>query len=434
MWKTKHNKWKKLDNAGKIFPAIADRDDAEEFRVSCQLTEPIQPDLLQLAVDSAVSDYPLFTETIRRGIFWYYMEDTGLRPIVHEETKSPLQPLYVEGNKLLIDISYYGNRINFEVFHALADGTGAFIFFKSIVATYLLMAHSDELNGVDLETIDSTERERHADSFTQYFSPDKGSSVNFEFLGNKGKKNKVYRFSEAKTPDFRQLVTEGCASTRKILEAAHDAGATVTEFICAMLILAIHDTMEPRDRHKTVAVAIPVNLRNYFDSNTIRNFFGIIQVDYDFSEEKEHTMADVILSVKQSFARELTYENMQQKIASQVKMERHPIVRVCPLVLKDLIMIILQNVSMKRRTITLSNVGKIRMQPELAKFVELFDVFNSSSTRQVCLCTFGDNMVISFSGLLAEHTVERAFFRRLAQVDSGVLISANYTFREFERD
>ena len=149
MWKTKHNKWKKLDNAGKIFPAIADRDDAEVFRVSCQLKEKIQPDLLQLAVDSAVNDYPLFTETVRRGIFWYYMEDTGLRPIVHEETKSPLQPLYVEGNKLLVDISYYENRINFEVFHALADGTGAFIFFKAIVATYLLMAHPDELNGVN---------------------------------------------------------------------------------------------------------------------------------------------------------------------------------------------------------------------------------------------------------------------------------------------
>ena len=123
---------------------------------------------------------------------------------------------------------------------------------------------------------------------------------------------------------------------------------------------------------------------------------------------------------------------MQQKIASQVKMERHPIVRVCPLVLKDLIMNILQRVSMKRRTITLSNVGKIKLRPELARFVELFDVFNSSSTRQVCLCTFGDNMVISFSGQMAEHAVERAFFRRLAQVDADTVVSASYFFRDDE--
>ena len=430
MWKTKHNKWKKLDNAGKIFPAIADRNDAEVFRVSCQLKEPVVPDLLQRAVDSAIDDYPLFTETIRRGIFWYYMEDTGLRPVIHEEKKAPLQPLYIEGNKLLIDISYYGCRINFEVFHALADGTGAFIFFRTIVSNYLVLAHPEELSGVDTDAFDTTERERLADSFTQYFDADKGSSVNFEFLGNRGKKNKVYRFSESKAADYRQLVTEGCASTKKILDAAHEAGATVTEFICAMLILAIRDTMDPRDRHKTVAVAIPVNLRNYFDSNTIRNFFGIIQVDYDFAGEGEHTMADVIASVKKSFERELTYENMQQKIASQVKMERHPIVRVCPLVLKDLIMNILQRVSMKRRTITLSNVGKIKLRPELARLVELFDVFNSSSTRQVCLCTFGDNMVISFSGQMAEHAVERAFFRRLAQVDADTVVSASYFFRD----
>ncbi|MBQ9995310.1 MAG: hypothetical protein IJP32_02980, partial [Clostridia bacterium] len=132
-----------------------------------------------------------------------------------------------------------------------------------------------------------------------------------------------------------------------------------------------------------------------------------------------------------SFETELTFENMQQKIASQVKMERHPIVRVCPLVLKDLIMVILQGVSMKRRTICLSNVGRIEIQPELAQYIRNFDLFNSSSKRQVCMCSFGDSMVISFSGVLAEHDVERAFFRSLAKYDENLTISTNYSSKEF---
>ena len=432
MWKTKEAKWKRLDNAAKIFPALAGREDSEVFRVACALHEEVDPVLLQTAVDAAVEEHPSFTETIRAGVFWYYLEDTGFRPVVHEETEAPLQPLYDERNHLLIDISYYKKWINFEIFHAIADGTGAMIFFRTIVANYLALAHADELTDVRIERYDSTEREKAADGFTEYFEPKKGSSINFEFLGSRANKIKVYQFSESRAPDCRQLVTEGEMSVAQIKKAAKAEGATITEFICAHLIQSIHSAMQRHDYGKTISIAVPVNLRNYFSSNTMRNFFGMIEIRYSFSGEGPHELQDIIQSVRASFAQELTRENMEQKIASQVKMERHPIVRVCPLVLKDLIMIILQGVSMKRRTICLSNVGRIDMQPELAKYIDCFDIFNSSSKRQVCMCSFGDSMVISFSGVLAEHDVERAFFRSLAKYDENLTISTSYSAKEFE--
>lgn len=431
MWKTKVSKWKKLDNAGKIFPSLAGREDAEVFRLTCQLKEEVIPELLQEALDVAVEEYPLFTQTVRRGVFWYYLEDTGLKPKVHEETRTPLHPLYKEGNRLLIDISYHKCRINFEIFHALADGTGAFVFLRTIVANYLKLAHPKELQGVTIENYDFTERQKESDGFTQYYAPEKGSSTDFEFLGNRQKKNKVYLFKERKTPDYRQLLTEGVVSAAKIKAAAKLEGATITEFICAVLILSIYDTMEPKDRTKKVTVVIPVNLRNYFDSSTLRNFFGMIQVTYDFSIQREHTLQNVISVVRDDFEKSLAHENMLRKIASQVKMERHPIVRVCPLWLKDFIVVIMQSVSMKRRTICLSNVGKIYMQPEFGDYIESFGVFNSSSARQICMSTFGDNMTLNFAGVLAEHDVERSFYRRMAQFDDGITVSASYSPREF---
>ncbi len=123
---------------------------------------------------------------------------------------------------------------------------------------------------------------------------------------------------------------------------------------------------------------------------------------------------------------------MEQKIASQVKMERHPIVRACPLFLKDLIMMALQKVSMKRRTICLSNVGIIGIQPEFQKHIADFGVFNSSGTRQICLCSYMDRMTLSFSGAIAEHDVERAFFRRLAAFDENISVTTNYSFKQAE--
>lgn len=430
MWKTKEIKWKKLDNAAKIFPALVGKEDTEVFRISCSLHEEIDPDILQRALDSAIDDYPTFTETIRRGVFWYYLEDTGLRPKVHKENTVPLLPLYDDRNKLLIDVSYYKKRINLEIFHALADGTGAFVFMKALVTYYLSYAHSEELSEISFEFDDSTERERSSDGFTQFFEEDRGRSTNFEFLGKKENPHKIYRFSETKTEDLRQHITEGRVSTSSVIAAAKKEYSTVTEFLCSLLIMSVWDTMEPKERKKAVAVAIPVNLRNYFKSNTLRNFFGIIHISYDFSKNPEPDFYDVLCSVKESFKRELTYENMEQKISSQVKMERHPIVRVCPLFIKDIIVNMLFTVSQKRRTIALSNVGKITMDPRLEKYIDYFDVFNSSPSRQACLCSFGNTMNISFSTIFAEHDVERAFFRRLAKHTDNIIISTNYSRKE----
>ena len=426
MWKTGNVKWKKLDNAAKIFPSIASAEDPEIFRLSCELSEEIDPDALRRALDNALADFPQFTDTIRRGVFWYYLEPTRARPEITEETEPALSPIHIDAGGLLFRVTYYRRRINLEMFHALTDGTGAFIFFSAIIENYLAEAHPDRFERSMVELPDVSERVQEADSFTENFHKNVGSSLNFEFLGRRGGKNKVYHFDERKTADLRQTVTEGWVSASKVHAAAKSYGVTVTEFICALTILAIRDTMPHSERAKSVAVAIPVNLRKYFDSETMRNFFGIIQVTYDFSTDSEHTLEDVCASVKASFERELTQENMEQKVASQVKMERHPIVRVCPLFLKDFIMRSLQSVSMKRRTVTLSNVGRIVMKEPFASSVERFDVFNSSSSRQLCMCSFGDRMTLTLSSVFAEHDVERAFFRRLAEVDPEIVVAANY--------
>ena len=90
MWKTKNQRWKKLDNAAKIFPSIAHAEDPEIFRLSCDLREEVDPDALTRALENALEEFPAFTDTIRRGVFWYYLERTGIRPVVEEEHTHPL--------------------------------------------------------------------------------------------------------------------------------------------------------------------------------------------------------------------------------------------------------------------------------------------------------------------------------------------------------
>ena len=221
MKNTKRPGWSRLDNAAKVFPALANKKDSRVFRFACQLTEPVQKKALQQAAEQALEEFPIFTNIIRHGMFWYYLEESGEMPIVHEEDQNVCSRLYDKNeHHLLIDISYYKCRINFEVFHAMADATGALMFLKTLVVNYLkivhpVLAHEDLSLGID-----STFREKDSDSFSQYYNKEEKNS-SMSFLGEKTVP--IFHFHEPSTPDFFQQVTEAEVKTRQIIAAAKQA-------------------------------------------------------------------------------------------------------------------------------------------------------------------------------------------------------------------
>ena len=118
--------WLRLDNVGKIFPSTSSKRDTGVFRLSCEIDELVQPALLQEALDKTLEQFPHFLYIMRSGFFWYYLEASELKPAVHMENKGVCAPLFHRNkHTLLFDVSYYENRIHVEVYHALADGTGA---------------------------------------------------------------------------------------------------------------------------------------------------------------------------------------------------------------------------------------------------------------------------------------------------------------------
>ena len=153
------SKWRTLENTAKIFPATSGKKDERVFRLSCQMTEEIWPEKLQKALDRCMEEYTLFLCVLRRGLFWNYLEETELRPVVREEYKPPCSQLYVRDQKnLLFEVTYYKKRINFETYHALTDGTGALQFVRSLVYFYLMEVHPEKVKGpVSQVLADATE-------------------------------------------------------------------------------------------------------------------------------------------------------------------------------------------------------------------------------------------------------------------------------------
>ena len=86
--------WYKVDNVAKVFLATHNERDTRSLRVSCTLTEPIDPELLQKALDATIKRRPQFQVRIRRGLFWHYLETTDVKPVVLREHERPCPILY----------------------------------------------------------------------------------------------------------------------------------------------------------------------------------------------------------------------------------------------------------------------------------------------------------------------------------------------------
>lgn len=104
--------------------------------------------------------YPLFQAVLRKGLFWFYLEHRDIRAVVKQETEPPCSRLYIPDKKsLLFQVTYDKDRINFEVFHALTDGTGAMHFLQELVQNYLILAHPQD----DIPRIENAEEVTHGD-------------------------------------------------------------------------------------------------------------------------------------------------------------------------------------------------------------------------------------------------------------------------------
>ena len=78
-------KWRKLDNSAKIFPIDSDNNFSAVYRMSVLLTEDINPKILKDAVNKTLESFTSFKVCLKRGFFWYYLEENTKEIIIDEE-------------------------------------------------------------------------------------------------------------------------------------------------------------------------------------------------------------------------------------------------------------------------------------------------------------------------------------------------------------
>lgn len=401
-----HSQWRKLDNAALAFPAVTGKNDTRVFRFYCKLKEEVDGDILQQALERTIEKYPLYQAVLRKGLFWFYLEQREIKATVKKEDRPPCSKLYIPDKKsLLFEVSYEKERINFEVFHALTDGTGAMKFLKELVKNYLIYAHTEEEFPDLPEEEDVTEKDHEEDSFSQYYSE--------KIPKLKEKKETAARIPGRRLPQEEMHITEAVISVKETLEKSRKYGVSLTVFLTAVMLCAIQKEMPREKMGKWISLMVPVNLRNYFPSQSMTNFFGWIEVGYHFEEQTK--FEDVLFDVKDQFEKELTKERVGMRMNDWVRLEKNFFLRIVPLEIKSLFLQIGANFGGKSITAVFSNIGVIHMPEEYEQYIERFGIFTSTGGFQLCTCSFRDQLVLGFTSKIPSTNIERNFFQILRQ-------------------
>lgn len=416
--------WNRLDNAAKIFPPTSTKQDTKVFRFSCELFEPVQVPVLQQALDLTMESFPLFRSVLKHGLFWYYFEKTALQPVVEPEYRPPCGPLYDSNSRnLLFEVTCYKNRINLEVYHALTDGTGALEFIRTLVCQYMGLLHPEIRDDIlpDME-YDASDSEKGEDSFLKYYDPKRKTSSS--------KQGPSAQLRGIRVPEGRLKIIEGIMPVKQAIALAKSHQTTLTVLLTAMMLMAFSEEIPSRNLRRPVYLSVPVNLRNYFDSETARNFFGVINVGYNFSSGSGD-LEDVIQTVKDAFQRELTAERLSQRMTALSRAEHNLVLRALPLSLKDIILKIANRISAKDSAGSISNLGKIDLPEAIRPFIRRFDVFVSTDKLQACVCSYGKELTVSFTSAFRSTNVQKNFFRLLTSSGVPVEIQSNRLEEDF---
>ncbi|MBR2460367.1 MAG: alpha/beta hydrolase fold domain-containing protein [Clostridia bacterium] len=417
--------WMRLDNAAKIYPAARRRNWSNVFRLSMTLSEPVDPVTLQSALDVTARRFPSISVRIRRGMFWYYLEEIRFAPKVLPDNSYPLTRMpFDDIRKCAFRVLYYKNRISVEFFHALTDGNGGLIFLKSLVAEYLEQRYGAAIpytNGV-FDRLEPPKDSELEDSFLKYAG------------GKRMSRREDVAFHLEGTPEtdgYKNIVT-GILDTDAVLSLSRAHGVTLTVFLTAVMMRAICNIQQRRipkvSRRKAVKVLIPVNLRKLYPSESLRNFVLYVTPGIDPSLG-EYTFEEILKTVQSQMNYELTAKRMRMRITKNVHSEQIFILKIMPLFIKNIAMKAVFNAIGERAScLTMSNLGAVTLPEEMQRYVQRMDFIlgvQAVAPNNCGVVSYGGKLYINFIRDTKEPELEREFFTTLRALGLNILVESN---------
>ena len=410
--------WRRLDNSAKIFPIASSKKYSSVFRLSAVLKEKINPKILKQSVNIVLKNLNSFKVKLKKGAFWYYFEENNKEVIIEEEKEYPCK--YIDpntNNDYLFKVTYWENKINLDIFHSLTDGNSGIIFLREIIYTYIELAHPEKFNKklrIERKISNNTED----DYLKNYDKKSKNS---------KGGK-KAYILEGKKLPLAAIGVIHVNIDLKELKEKAKEKGVTITQYLTSVLIYAIYNSNYKEHKGKRpIKICIPVDLKKYFKSETISNFFSYITIQTENNVNLD-SFNEIVKFVKEDFNKKLTKEEISKTMSSNVKLGNNIFIKSIPLFLK-LIIVKLSYIEIRKyTTTTFSNIGRIGIIGEYQKYIDKFMMLiapESVEKIKCSACSFENKLIFTFTSVLEKTEVEERFCEKLKEDGIEIYVEGN---------
>lgn len=384
-------KWLPIDTPSIMFSCLSTKKWGRTFRVGVRLKElEIDESLLIRAAKDLQPRFPHFFSKLKKGFFWNYLELTEELPEIRREQGRAGEPIVLRNDRRPdFRIVYDSKKIAIETAHYITDGSGCLQFLLSLTQRYLELAgclNSTPIDGV-LYWQDAPDEKELDDSFLRYGAYD----------GEKAKEemHDVYRLPAVFEKNFLRLT---CITmpVEQLRTQAKNLQLTLTEYLTAVCMLAIIRS-EKQPIRNSIGVDIPVNLRGFFESSTLRNFVYQVSTILPVDGRQDWTLEEIADVIRGQIRSHLNPDELQSILKKMASLAKNPIVRLIPNVVKTPVLRMLQARSHSDETTIITNLGDVQLHESMAQHIDSFELVNGDTSGYGLPATIG---CISFNGTL----------------------------------
>ena len=180
---------------------------------------------------------------------------------------------------------------------------------------------------------------------------------------------------------------------------------------------------------RPIRVAVPVNLRPYFNSITTKNFFTVVSAEFEPVEDS-YTFEEVLKITTESLHQQI---NLEELFSYNVSNEKLLVARAVPLFLKNIAMRYVYTSAALANTSTVTNIGNVKVEEDYQPYIKMFYAFLAMSKGQNIkgtICSYQDTLAFTFSSVLKDTSLQRGFFRKLSEDGLNVEIESNGVYYE----
>ena len=401
MKKLNKKNWRKLDNTAKKF-SLDDKRNTSTFRFSAILKTNVEPSILQKALNKTLNDCPSFKMKMGAGLFWNYLELNEKKIIVQEENEIPCEHInFKKNNGYLFKVTYYKNKINLDVFHVLTDGTGASILLKYIIYNYLIIKYKlpDDIKY-------ESEINNFQDQYLKYYDPK---------LKELGKSKKVYQLPGIPNNKINNTY-HYIVSVKELKQICKKYNATITEYITAVHIYSIYNSIYNKKSKKEIVVGVPINLRKIFNEESNANFFTYMKINSNVVGKEKVTFNDVLEYTKGEFYVKLTNDKIKEYISRDMKIGMNLPIRLAPLFVKKLFIRFLGFSVNRVITTNMSNMGSIEIEDKYKKYIDNVIALvmpNKEQKIKCTVCSYQDKLSITLNTNINDKEYHKVFLKQL---------------------